>query len=504
MLHDDLGYPLKLTGPPQRVISLVPSLTEAIADTVPGLLVGATDWCTHPVGLDVPRVRGTKNPNRAAIIDLRPDLVVANREENRRHDVELLREAGIDVWVTEIETVDAALRSLRRLFTDVLAVPEPGWLTSAAGQWAQPPPLPPLRTIVPIWRDPWMVVGARTFTGDLLTRLGLAHAFAGSPDRYPRLELAELTAAGAELVILPDEPYCFTATDGPEAFAGPEALAGPAVALVPGRSLTWYGPSLASTRTELIDAIRSALRTGPGRLPRNSLPSVLTLGGADSGTPGARRQTVQNNFLPNGPHCLTPADRQPFPFPVRALVWRTTYGRLPMAADERVTKLEDFLAERGRPLLRLAALLGGGREAGEDLLQAALERLLRRWSKFEGDPEGYLRRTLYHLVADDWRRQRRWIARLPRLTGVERGVVADGSTQVDQRDELFRLLLQLTPRQRAAIVLRYWEDRSEAETAEMLGCSVGTVKSATSRGLARMRELSTGPLAAATHTEGKP
>ena len=175
-----------------------------------------------------------------------------------------------------------------------------------------------------------------------------------------------------------------------------------------------------------------------------------------------------------------------------------------MAADERVTKLEDFLAERGRPLLRLAALLGGGREAGEDLLQAALERLLRRWSKFEGDPEGYLRRTLYHLVADDWRRQRRWIARLPRLTGVERGVVADGSTQVDQRDELFRLLLQLTPRQRAAIVLRYWEDRSEAETAEMLGCSVGTVKSATSRGLARMRELSTGPLAAATHTEGKP
>jgi RNA polymerase sigma-70 factor (sigma-E family) len=173
-----------------------------------------------------------------------------------------------------------------------------------------------------------------------------------------------------------------------------------------------------------------------------------------------------------------------------------------MAADERVTQLEEFLAERGRPLLRVAALLGGGPEAGEDLLQAALERLLPRWHKFEGDPEGYLRRTMYHLVADDWRRQRRWRARLPWLSAPDRGIVADGSVQVDQRDELFRLLLQLTPGQRAAIVLRYWEDLSEAEAAGVLGCSVGTVKSATSRGLARLRELSNTPLAAATYPEG--
>jgi DNA-directed RNA polymerase specialized sigma24 family protein len=79
-----------------------------------------------------------------------------------------------------------------------------------------------------------------------------------------------------------------------------------------------------------------------------------------------------------------------------------------MAADERVAQLEEFLAERGRPLLRVAALLGGGPEAGEDLLQAALERLLPRWRKLEGDPEGYLRRTLYHLAADDCRCRRRW------------------------------------------------------------------------------------------------
>jgi ABC-type Fe3+-hydroxamate transport system substrate-binding protein len=252
VLHDDLGHPLRLTRPPQRIVSLVPSLTEALAVTVPGRLAGATDWCTHPAGLDVPRVRGTKNPNRAAITALRPDLVVANREENRRHDVEQLRAAGIPVWVTEIETVDAALRSLRRLFTDVLSVPEPEWIRAAAREWSGPPALPALRTVVPIWRDPWMVVGARTFAGDILTRLGLAHVFAASPDRYPRHELTHLVAAGAELAVLPDEPYPFTATDGPEAFPGL------AVALVSGRSLTWYGPSLTTARAELTGCIQAA------------------------------------------------------------------------------------------------------------------------------------------------------------------------------------------------------------------------------------------------------
>jgi len=252
-LLDDLGHPLRLARPPQCIVSLVPSLTEALAVTVPGRLAGATDWCTHPAGLDVPRVRGTKNPNRAAITALRPDLVVANREENRRHDVEHLRAAGIPVWVTEIETVDAALRSLRRLFTDVLSVPEPDWIRLAASEWSRPPALPALRTVVPIWRDPWMVVGARTFTGDMITRLGLAHVFAGSPDRYPRHELTQLAAAGAELAVLPDEPYPFTASDGPEAFPGI------AVALVSGRSLTWYGPSLTTARAELTASIRAVI-----------------------------------------------------------------------------------------------------------------------------------------------------------------------------------------------------------------------------------------------------
>ncbi len=160
-----------------------------------------------------------------------------------------------------------------------------------------------------------------------------------------------------------------------------------------------------------------------------------------------------------------------------------------MGADRAAADLELFLAERGEALLRTAVLLAGGREAGEDLLQAALERLLRRWRAIEGDPEGYLRRTLYHLAADDWRQQQVWRKRLW-LLRPGAGADVDGTAEVDLRDSLVRLLMQLPPRQRAVIVARYWEQLSEAESAQVLGCSVGTVKSAASRGLRRLRELS--------------
>jgi RNA polymerase sigma-70 factor (sigma-E family) len=161
-----------------------------------------------------------------------------------------------------------------------------------------------------------------------------------------------------------------------------------------------------------------------------------------------------------------------------------------MEADRAVADLELFLAERGEPLLRTAVLLAGSKEAGEDLLQAALERLLRRWRTIEGNPEGYLRRTLYHLAADSWRQQRAWRKQLRLLRSGADPIVADRTAEVDLRDSLVRLLMQLPPRQRAVIVARYWEQLSEAESARVLGCSAGTVKSATSRGLRRLRELS--------------
>jgi ABC-type Fe3+-hydroxamate transport system substrate-binding protein len=259
VLHDDLGMPVLLPrGGARRVVALVPSLTEAIAVTAPGVLVGATDWCTHPADLDVTRVRGTKNPNLGVIADLAPDLVVANKEENRELDVRRLRESGIPVWVTDIETVPQAITSMRRLLTAALGRDEPPWLTEAGELWDGP--LEARRrgsshhrqgdgagpTIaVAIWRDPWMVVGPRTYTTDLLARLGYVNAFMAGEERYPHVDLSDIDRDGIDEVWLPDEPYVFTAEDGPEAFDRVPTR------LVPGRLLTWYGPAMIEARRAL-------------------------------------------------------------------------------------------------------------------------------------------------------------------------------------------------------------------------------------------------------------
>ncbi|MGE9807454.1 helical backbone metal receptor [Janibacter sp. G1551] len=253
-LHDDLGHPVDLDGV-ARVVSLVPSLTEAVAATAPGLLVGATDWCTHPADLDVTRVRGTKNPRLATIRALAPDLVIANQEENRELDVRRLREAGVPVWVTRIETVPQALTSMRRLLIDALGCDLPDWLAEAERLYGGPPPEPTARVTIPIWRDPWMVVGRATFTGDLIRWFGWENAWAGHADRYPHVDLADLDRVsdaddtdGTDLVLLPDEPYVFTTEDGPEAFTEVPTR------LVSGRLLTWYGPSLIAAHTAFAPA----------------------------------------------------------------------------------------------------------------------------------------------------------------------------------------------------------------------------------------------------------
>jgi len=239
MPTDDLGFELA-PRVRRRVVSLVPSLTEAIASTNRDALVGATDWCTHPADLEVARVRGTKNPDLAAIAELEPDLVVVNQEENRELDVRRLRDRGIDVWVTRIETVPEAFASMRRLFAEALQWPEPAWLAEAERAWAVPDPLRG-QVAIPIWRDPWMVVGRATFTGDLVRRLGYENVYADSTERYPKVDRSEFDRDDV-LVLLPDEPYVFTADDGPEAFTNARTE------LVSGRLLTWYGPSLLDAR----------------------------------------------------------------------------------------------------------------------------------------------------------------------------------------------------------------------------------------------------------------
>lgn len=254
MLVDDLGEPVLLAEPPRRVVSLVPSLTDAIEASRPGLIAGATDYCTHPRALDVPRVGGSKYPTVDAVLDLRPDLVVANAEENRPDDVARLRADGIPVWVTAAAaTVPEGLGSVRRLLTQGLDLTEPPWLLEAETLWRDTTPVW-ATAIIPVWRRPWIVVGRDTFAGDVLHRLGVDNAYADHAERYPRPTLAELNEAGADLVVLPDEPYEFTADDGPESFPGLP------YALVNGRFLTWCGPSLVEAHTSLGAALRAGTR----------------------------------------------------------------------------------------------------------------------------------------------------------------------------------------------------------------------------------------------------
>lgn len=252
-VRDDLGDPVPLTGEPRRIVSLVPNLTETLwwwhlADRV----VGATEYCVAPPhGFPhATRVRGTKNPDTAAIVDLAPDVVVANFEENRELDVTRLREAGVSVYVTAPRSVEQAATSLAAL-GEALGVGGAGAglaqeirraVTRVGADSTD------LTVFVPIWRDPWMSVGTDTIAGDLLRLAGMAVA----PDapRYPNVALDDVARLDVDAVLLPDEPYVFTDEDK-RVFSDWRAR----VRLVDGTALTWWGPR---TPSELADLARLA------------------------------------------------------------------------------------------------------------------------------------------------------------------------------------------------------------------------------------------------------
>lgn len=252
---------------PRRIVSLVPSLTEALFELGLGeRVVGVTDWCVHPARAlaSLPRVGGTKNPDLAAIRALRPGLVIANREENRRRDVERLEAAGIAVWVTYPRTVADGVALLRELAVlggrerELATLVSPIEAAVAEASAAAPGRRP--RVFCPIWKKPWMAVGGDTYAHDLLRLCGGDNVFSERGDRrYPIVSEEEIVAARPEVVLLPDEPFAFGPRDAAELAALPlPAAAHGRIHLIDGTLLSWYGPRIGRA----IATLRPLLRGG--------------------------------------------------------------------------------------------------------------------------------------------------------------------------------------------------------------------------------------------------
>lgn len=242
--------------PPQRVVSLVPSITESLFDLALGdRIVGITDYCIHPADqlAQMTRVGGTKNPQIDDIIALQPDLVMMNREENRLQDAEALINAGINVWASHPCTVQESLNLLWQImevFEQTSMVERVQWIerqldwTLAAIRDQSRPTV-----FVPIWYQPWITVASRTYVHDVLTVCGGTNVFATHPDQsadYPRPSLEDIIASQPDVVLLPDEPFAF----GDIHIAELSDLDIPAarnqrIHLVDGTLLTWHGTRVA-------------------------------------------------------------------------------------------------------------------------------------------------------------------------------------------------------------------------------------------------------------------
>jgi ABC-type Fe3+-hydroxamate transport system substrate-binding protein len=238
---------------PERIVSLVPSLTEALfALGLGDRVVGATDWCVHPADAlaGVPRVGGTKDPDVAAIAKLRPGLVIANREENTRRTVEGIEAAGIAVWVTYPRTVAEGARLLRELAELGGRTAELGTVVApveeALAQALARRPQDPARVFCPVWKDPWMAVGGDTYAHDLIELCGGDNVFGATGGRrYPIVREAEIVAAAPEVILLPDEPYDFGSQHAAELRRLPvPASAAGRIHCVDGTLLSWYGPRI--------------------------------------------------------------------------------------------------------------------------------------------------------------------------------------------------------------------------------------------------------------------
>ncbi len=209
-----------------RVVSLVPSATETLLAW--GVdVVACTRFCEQP---HLMHVGGTKDPDVQAIAALRPDVVVVDREENRREDAEALQAVGCEVHVMHVVSVESSARDLD-LLAERVGVTPPRWV----------PPQPQSitrRAFIPIWKRPWMSLNHDTYAASLLAVLGVGTVMAGHPDRYPTVSLDEVAARSPDMVLLPSEPYPFAerhVTQLQHVFPDVPVL------LVDGQDLVWWG-----------------------------------------------------------------------------------------------------------------------------------------------------------------------------------------------------------------------------------------------------------------------
>lgn len=237
------------SNPPQRIISLVPSQTELLYDL--GLdekVVGITKFCIHPEEWfrAKTRVGGTKDIKKEIIDKLQPDLIIANKEENVKEQVEELAK-DYPVWVSDIHDLESALQMIEDVGTltnkkikskEITAV-----IKQAFFQIANVQPKTQntkLKTCYLIWRNPYMTVGSDTFIHDMLDRCGLENIFLNKI-RYPETTVEELNDAGCELLLLSSEPYPFKQKHIDEL---QEQLPGCKIMLVDGEMFSWYGSRL--------------------------------------------------------------------------------------------------------------------------------------------------------------------------------------------------------------------------------------------------------------------
>ena len=256
-VRDAFGQPFEMAEPARRIISLIPSITEIFFTLGNGdRIVGVTKYCTEPPEgvAGKPKVGGQKNPQVDAIVGLRPDLVVANVEENRKEHVEAMRSAGLKVLVTYPRTVREGIRLIRDLgvltATTALAEAIAARCEAALTEVEQATVGRALvRVFCPIWRNPYMTINHDTFIDGMLRVCGGENIFLDHPERYPRVTLEEVAARKPEVILLPDEPFPF----GEKHLAEFDGLGEvPAVRtgrlhLLDGKVLCWYGPRIASS-----------------------------------------------------------------------------------------------------------------------------------------------------------------------------------------------------------------------------------------------------------------